>query len=454
MRNLSSRGEDVIVGLLTEEARRTNIFGPILLLSLFSSVTNYLPVSVAASTIGLALWPFGLTLGWRVSKPIFALAVMFGFFFLYVVIYNAELFTQISFYRRDGNVFVTLVPLLFFACLAIPLDVEYILKRFAYFATALNLVVFLFWAVFGVAVLREYGTDLDSGTQHYYFLFVAHNAAGGFIGILASLTLALYLYNRSRLHLAMVAINVITLGATFSRGSIGGFIGAVLLIYIFSVGKRWPIWVLSAMLAVNLLLVGYVYYHTDIQTVLYRQLLVTEAIGNLHPAFQPLLDGNMATRIEVLWPMALHAFFQSPILGIGFSGFNDVQWELWGWPGVIAFNGSQKVVNTDATAHNTYLQLLAETGIVGLGLFFWFVKRLFDYLKNCEPGMVTDAIYLAFWMALISAFSEHRFFSPSQMLPFILILAMTMANNNYREKIAQHMANVRVMSARAALRQT
>ena len=119
---------------------------------------------------------------------------------------------------------------------------------------------------------------------------------------------------------------------------------------------------------------------------------------------------------------------------------------------MVAFNGSPKVVNSDATAHNTYMQLLAETGIVGLGLFFWFVKRLFDYLRNCEPGMVTDAIYLALWMALISAFSEHRFFSPSQMLPFILILAMTMANNNYREKIAQHMADVRVKSARAAFR--
>jgi len=452
MRKHSTRSEDFVVGLLTEEARRTNIFGPILLLSLFSSVTNYLPLSVAASLIGLALWPFGLTLGWRVSKPIFALAVMFGFFFIYVIAYNAESLTDMSFYRRDGNFFVTMVPLLFFACLAIPLDVGHVVKRFAYFATGVNFVVFLFWALFGVAVFRGFATSLDSGTELYYFLFVAHNAAGGFIGILACLTLALYVHQRNKFHLALLAINIVTLGATFSRGSMGGFAGAVLLVYIFSFGKRWPIWALSAILTINLALVAYIYHYTDIDTVLFRQLLVTRAIGNLHPAFQPLLDGNMATRIEVLWPMALHAFFQSPFFGIGFSGFNDVQWEIWGWEGVIAFNGSKKIVNSDANAHNTYLQVLAETGIIGLGMLFWFLKRLFDYLKGCEPGMVTDAIYLALWMALISAFSEHRLFAPSQMLPLILLLAMTMANNNYREKIEQHMMDVRFKSERAALR--
>jgi len=427
-----------------EDLRQPNIFRLMLIISLFGTFTNYAHISTLASIFALMLWPFGLTLGWRVPKPTIALAFLFGLVLIHVVIYGPELLFDRAFYRRDGNFFVTMTPLLFFTCLAFPLNLKLIVERFVYFVTVLNLIVFLVWLIMGVALFRDWAPDvgLQDTTKLYHFLFVAHNAAGGFLGILCCLSMVMFLHHRNAINLAILALNIATLLATFSRGSIAGFFVAVLLVYLFRFSRKLSISVILGMLAINLILVGYIYNNTDILPILARQVLVTQIIGDLHPSVQPLLDGNTAIRLETLWPMAMHAFFQSPIFGIGFSAFNDVPWDLWGWEGLVAFNLSQTTVSSDATAHNTYLQLLAETGILGLALLLWFVKRLFDYLIESEPGMVRDGLLMSLWMALVSAFSEHRFFTPSQMLPFVLILAMHMANTNYKILVSSHLQDL------------
>ena len=417
---------------VTDEARRFNLLKPIVVGSLFAAITNYVPVSAAASGLALLLWPFALTRS-NLPRPIVPLVALLAYTIVHIVLYQFELFVQFEFFRRDGNFFITMAPLMFFGCLAIAFDVEKTLRRFIYFTTAVNVVVFSFWFFADLALFRAF-TGEGSRTTDYHFMFVAHNAGGGFLAVLSAFSLALYVSQRSTIALLIFLFNAFTLVMSVSRGSMIGLVLAALFVFVFAFAQRKPMHVLVTILVLNIGFVLYIYARTDIESVIYSRLFVTNLLGNLSPALQSVLDGNISNRIESLWPLAMHAFFKSPIFGIGFSAYNDFPWQYWGIEGLVAFNVPYQAVNNDAHAHHTYLHVMAETGMVGLVLLLWFFKRIFDYIRGIESDFLRNALLLAFWVCTLSSLTEHRFFTPSQMLPFILVLTMAMARDNFIER--------------------
>ena len=69
---------------------------------------------------------------------------------------------------------------------------------------------------------------------------------------------------------------------------------------------------------------------------------------------------SLITRLTI-WTEALALFRSSPLLGRGLGSFNVLSEIVQGT--MAALSG--------AWVHNTYLQLLAETGILGLGSYLW-----------------------------------------------------------------------------------
>ena len=409
-----------------ELTQRFSIIKAVVIVSLFASVTNYVAVSAAASALSLALLPFALTRP-QFMRPIVPIVVVLGFFFVYAAIYHYPQLFDYKFYRRDGNVFVTMAPLVFIAMLPAYYDLDNILRRFVYFATAVNLVVLVFWLFLDISLFRQFATENDR-TAVYHFLFVAHNAGGGFLAVLCCFSLSNLLSRRSLLHLTIFLVNFGGLAATNSRGSMIGFVVACIFVFLIpSLGRR-PLRTFLIILALNLAAVAYFYSITDIELVMARQIRITSVIGNLSPSVQLAIDGNISNRVEVLWPMAFHAFQQSPVLGIGFGAYNDTPWQFFGLNGVFSVNQSPSVVHSDFHAHHTYLHVMAETGLVGLFLLVWMIKRLFEFVRSIEQPLVGRALELALWTGVIASFTEHRFFTPSQMFPFVLVCAMALAN--------------------------
>jgi O-antigen ligase len=91
---------------------------------------------------------------------------------------------------------------------------------------------------------------------------------------------------------------------------------------------------------------------------------------------------------------------------------------------VFAFNVTEQPLHSDSHAHHTYLHVMAEMGAVGLILFLWFLNRLRQFLKTIDSSMVRTALLLGFWVNVVSAFTEHRLFTPSQMLPYIIMVGL------------------------------
>jgi O-antigen ligase len=401
-------------------------------LSLFCSFTNFVPISAAISAFSLLLYPFSVAVN-KVSRPIIPLLAFFIYASLSTLFYDATSLFDVDFYRRDGNFFVTMTPLLFLSSTIFFVNLDRTLRWFVYVSTFANAAVLAAWLATGGIALFRGQIGYEPYTPIYHFLFIAHNAAGGFLAMLSAYSVAMLFERRNLLTASIVAVNLAALFLTSSRGSMLGLAIAVVLVVFAGRfrDKFYPV-VIPA-LAINLLIVLYIYSNSDINYIIYRQALLTRVVATLDPGIAGYLDDNASIRLETSWPLAMHAFFQSPIVGIGFGAFDDLPWNFWGWPGVFAFNSPEWFWHTDAHAHHTFLHVMAEMGAVGLVLLLWFLNRLHAFLQTLESPMVRRALLLGFWVSVVSSFTEHRLFTPSQMLPFVIMVGLAFAHTNYQE---------------------
>ena len=80
----------------------------------------------------------------------------------------------------------------------------------------------------------------------------------------------------------------------------------------------------------------------------------------------------------IYWTYALERFLQSPIIGIGWGRFNDPHLRMTGTKGFIYVASQGQRVFSPLQAHNSYLHLLCESGLLGLALLMslWILLYL------------------------------------------------------------------------------
>ena len=122
----------------------------------------------------------------------------------------------------------------------------------------------------------------------------------------------------------------------------------------------------------------------------------------------------------------------NPIAGVGAGDFVTSSVDYLLRPGVI--HRADFIVDNPKVAHNTYLQLLAELGVVGLVLFIAILAsalgfaakaaRLFTRAGNGEMATLAQAILIATVGYLFAAFFDSREFSSDLWLLLSLAAAM------------------------------
>ncbi len=136
-----------------------------------------------------------------------------------------------------------------------------------------------------------------------------------------------------------------------------------------------------------------------------------------------LHTGSTALRLTV-WKDTLRMVKENPVLGVGLGNYN-IHYPLYQSKALLS-----KEIRIDHT-HNDYLQLAAETGIVGLFLFLWF---LFSIGKSCvhllkkEKEENTYLIILGITggliAVLVNAFFAFPLQNPSVLLNFWLFIGL------------------------------
>lgn len=179
--------------------------------------------------------------------------------------------------------------------------------------------------------------------------------------------------------------------ATLSRGAIATFLITLLLFSLRSI-KHFTFFIFYS--SIFLILAGFLYINLE----------------SFAQIFEKRLSGleTGAGRFE-MWENAYNLFLQSPILGHGIFNFRFLN-ELY-------FNDSH-------FAHNTYIEVIVETGIIGLTLFFLYLSSLLGMAyKN-------DALFFSVLALIVMALTISIYINP--IFIFINIIIFCYNTSKYR----------------------
>ncbi len=388
------------------------------LIALIFSVTNFVPVSaIGFAPMVLCGWRF---FGRRYPPFIAPLVTFAAFALLSTLHYNPESFLEFDFYRHDGNFFVSYAPILAGCVYMHRWDLNKILRRFYIFAVLAN-VPFYLWYVAQNGLLTIFRHPSDTFGSY----FIARNAAGGFLAVLLCLGITCYSMKKSRGMLALMTANSLMLFSTYSRGSAFGIL--VLLPYLFFGRKRWMLVTLVGGLIVASLVIAAYHTHSSLDYMGYQF-----SIDNPDEKV-----ANLDIRYEWLWPRALAYFRQSPIFGMGFGSFDDNISLVVSYFGVFGQAIGITANHTDSHAHNSFLNILGELGVVGLALMLSFYWRLIAWCQrgawasmreNGRNFVAYRFVELASVCLLAMSATEHRLTTPSNMLPIALVISLLLAS--------------------------
>ncbi|MGF6552036.1 O-antigen ligase family protein [Paraburkholderia youngii] len=388
------------------------------LLALFMTVTNFVPIS-AIGFVPLVL------LAWRFygrTYPAF-IAPLTAFTVLAIIstlLYDPQSFLEFDFYRRDGNFFISYLPIFAGCVYAHRWDLNKVLRSLFIFAVVINLPMYAYYiATNGLFSIFIHPNDTFGS------YFIARNAAGGFLAMLFCLGVACYLQKRSKLIIALLFCTVLMLFSTYSRGSL---LGAVAVLpYLYFGRKRW---ILGTLIAVLLIASAAIAIHHTQPNVDYMG--YTFAIHANDAKIN-----NLNIRYEWLWPRALAYFVQSPLVGLGFGSFDDHIGSLTSYFHLFAVPSDIVIEHSDSHAHNSYLNILAELGVVGLALILAFFWKLVEWSKQgaAYAALVEGGRHFAAFRfveissvcLLVMSATEHRLVTPSNVLILSLVISLLLA---------------------------
>lgn len=386
----------------------------IIILSLIFSITNFVPASVLiVGLIPLAL--IGLFYKDNLYK-IKKIELYFLMLFIYVILstlyYNPGSFADFDFYRRDGNFFISYLVLFVFLFLPVGININ-----IDYYFKYIFLFFFIISSIAFVVVPPE-----DAGVHH--FLFVSHNAAGGFYSIVCAVSIGMYYTKRNPVYLLYSLAFFVFLYESNSRGSILAIVAAIG--YAFFKFKR-PGIVFAIFVVVQFAIV----FDTYPVWVSMGKVMSENANFTISQNVDFERAGTFIDRLYYLWPRALDNFSHSPVFGIGFGSFDDLYYKYIDViPHVFATKDGEIIRHTDAHAHNSTFTILAELGIAGYALFILLFSQINNKImgiKKIDPGL-SLSLSLAFWTCVFSSATEHRITTPAQMIPFFIIFGIPYVN--------------------------
>jgi putative inorganic carbon (hco3(-)) transporter len=264
------------------------------------------------------------------------------------------------------------------------------------------------------------GFQLSAGVYRAYGTFEQPNPFAGFVGMVLPLGIALTVYfgfrilesglrriNIARLlpdvlRFALYAVITLLLAAglflSFSRGAWLGTAAALGAIIVFAPRRLWIGLALGAIALVGLV---------ALSGAGLLPAAINERLADAGTLFDlrdvrgvPINDANYALiERQAHWQAALNMLSEHPWTGVGFSNYQPAyeQYRLLNWPMPLGH------------AHNIYLNVAAETGLIGLGLYlllwisilaltFRTIRRAQGLDRAVAVGLMGAWIYLGMHM--------------------------------------------------------
>ncbi|MCB1085187.1 MAG: O-antigen ligase family protein [Chlamydiia bacterium] len=257
-------------------------------------------------------------------------------------------------------------------------------------------------------LLRAYGT------------FDHPNIFGGYLVL--TLFANYFLFIRSKragqriFSLCVLLLQLLTLALTFSRGPI--FAWAIGTLLFFGVG-----WLKKGLFSTHErkrfihLLCGIGGGFLTVFALLFQQLIARGGFVN----YNGLATASDSGRL-LYYKIAAKLFLDHPFLGIGYNSFPLFPYEKVD----PAFAGANPV---GGLAHNIYLQVASETGLLGLGVLALFVVSLYRPFWKGGASLLTLTLGILFFTLLIMGLADHFLWAyPSGRLILLITGALLAAS--------------------------
>ncbi|TSC93069.1 MAG: O-antigen polymerase [Candidatus Berkelbacteria bacterium Licking1014_7] len=288
--------------------------------------------------------------------------------------------------RRMASIVLTFVSIIYFV------------KNIKQIKTILLIMVIAGWAdvTYGIADYLKYKNEvLNLSIINLQTLFRPTGFSGDpnylalYLTVLIPLSFYLFFIFKNKIvKFFLLCSSLLFVGfvvLTYSRGGFLG-LGLVLFLIFFKQGKHF----LRLGLLIFLLVVV-IFASSN-----YRQRILT--IPGLATAEKRLSDDSIDNRIFYS-KLALQLFFQNPIIGVGLGNFK--------------IETPDTRVALSQVTHNTYLELAAETGIIGLSIFMiliglaiWRLRwcsHWFKILRDHELFYISEALEISMWAFLFGS---------------------------------------------------
>jgi len=197
---------------------------------------------------------------------------------------------------------------------------------------------------------------------------------------LAGLT---YFLRNSEIKAKYRILSILLLGfSIFFSGSKTGFISMIIYFFIYFMSKlknkkieKVFFLLIIIILIIPLAMIIFIEYYTIIRDTMTKWLPVTQRIFAIFDDFGKAVSSDGSIRLQV-WLISLKLLEKSPILGIGIGTYVDL---------------SKFLYNYGMVAHNTYLQIIVEWGVI---LFFISMFYLFRNVFCCKGNKRTEVVII------------------------------------------------------------
>jgi O-antigen ligase len=283
--------------------------------------------------------------------------------------------------------------------------------------TAYGAVVALFAVLQGLAPNGKlYWIRSLEHADFIYGPYVNHNHYAGLMEMLTPfpLVLATTRFTEGNRKIVVAAIAAVMAGSIFLSGSRGGmaaFVVQMVVLSVFLVRKRDGSWTQPIMLGGFLAVVMVFLVSTGGNE-------LTQRLISIHSEASKEISGGVRLSID---RDSLKMVMKRPLLGSGLGTFSTVYPEFRSFYTIYFVN----------QAHNDYLQLLVETGLIGFSIGIWFLvlvfRRASGKLKNWNEtasGAMTVAALLGCVGILVHSFLDFNLQIPANAALFYVLCAI------------------------------
>ena len=277
------------------------------------------------------------------------------------------------------------------------------------------------------------------GRNQVFGLFGNVNYFAEYMIVPLPLAISLFFACRNRVHKVLLLVGILAMSGslilTFTRGSylaIGISSLFMFFLYLASRGKnliKEHKKIFIFVLVVALLVTGLFIFPNPLNK---SGTVISKIKGRI--SISQFTSGSSLKRREAIWGFTTLMIRDHPLLG---SGLGTFKYNSLSYQAKFFGQGENRLLYPYGIAresHNEYLQLWAELGIIGLGIFLWFIITYFNYgLKTLrrikddhKRGIIIGLMgsIVAFLVDAIFWFPMHQ---PANIILFWLALGLTIS---------------------------